>query len=436
MFRKIFCLFAVLVILPTFTANAATELSSFSVFATNSVWILRRTDVNSGNIGVADASPGPWLNSEVEVTIGHGDNIADGVSIYGDSIKIKTRASAFDIYYNELTNNGTIRGSEYTPLILPLDITMPVFPTPAPGTEDHDIPPGGSLTLNAGSYGEILVRKKATLTLTGGTYHFEDLDLANRSKVLFQAPTELIINNRLGAGKNAVIGPEDGSGISAKNIRIYVNGIDGSTGNLDAKPQAARIGYDNILHANIYAPNGTVWIKHGTVADGAFIGKDVKIGYDAQVTLNSGFLGVVLPPDPGEEGKLTLLGVDSDEDGVRDDIQRYIYFTYPDDEKLQLGLTYYAKEFQGVLADANDREAAYNHAVKMARHGECLFHIKGRGSINICRALRAEILNTRERSIAYITYSDNLGGRVIRGAPRDEWKDSCSFDVDATGGDQ
>ena len=31
-------------------------------------------------------------------------------------------------------------------------------------------------------------------------------------------------------------------------------------------------------------------------------------------------VGVVLPPDPGEEGKLTLLGIDTDEDGVRDDI--------------------------------------------------------------------------------------------------------------------
>ena len=81
-------------------------------------------------------------------------------------------------------------------------------------------------------------------------------------------------------------------------------------------------------------------------------------------------VGVVLPPDPGEEGKLTLLGIDSDEDGVRDDIQRYIYFTYPDDKKLQLGLTYYAKEFQGVLADADDRDAAYEHAIKMSRHNE------------------------------------------------------------------
>ncbi len=46
------------------------------------------------------------------------------------------------------------------------------------------------------------------------------------------------------------------------------------------------------------------------------------------------------------------------------------------------------------------------------------------------------ILNTRERSIVYITYSDNLGGKNIRKAPRDEWKDSCTFDVDAIGVEQ
>ncbi len=32
-------------------------------------------------------------------------------------------------------------------------------------------------------------------------------------------------------------------------------------------------------------------------------------------------LKINLPPDPGEVGKLTLQGVDSDEDGVRDDVQ-------------------------------------------------------------------------------------------------------------------
>ena len=54
----------------------------------------------------------------------------------------------------------------------------------------------------------------------------------------------------------------------------------------------------------------------------------------AQGNNNNGF---VLPTDPGKAGKETLLGIDTDGDGVRDDIQRYIYFTYPDDKKLRLG---------------------------------------------------------------------------------------------------
>ena len=31
---------------------------------------------------------------------------------------------------------------------------------------------------------------------------------------------------------------------------------------------------------------------------------------------------VILPPDPGEAGKLTLAGIDSNNDGVRDDLER------------------------------------------------------------------------------------------------------------------
>lgn len=280
MLRKIFCLFGVfvtLLILPTFTANASDNISSFSVFATNSVWVRLGADVNSGNIGVRDASPAPWLNALSEVSIGHNVHVADGIGIYGDTVKIKAGASVFDLYYNELINNGTARGSEYTPLVLPLDITMPEFPVPAPGTEDHVVPTRESLTLEPGSYGKIMVRRNATLILTGGTYHFENLDLGIfNAKVLFQSPTDLIINNRLKPGKGAYIGPEDGSSISARDIRIYVCGINGNTGYLGATPKAARVGFNNILRANIYAPYGTLWIKRGTVAEGAFIGRDVR----------------------------------------------------------------------------------------------------------------------------------------------------------------
>ena len=139
-----------------------------------------------------------------------------------------------------------------------------------------------------------------------------------------------------------------------------------------------------------------------------------------------------LPPDPGESGKQTLLGIDSDDDGVRDDIQRYIHFTYSDD-KVRAALTEVAKQYQSLLSSAADPDAAFNNATKMARHGECLDYIKGEEAADVLAALRAEVLNTRDRSIAYILYNDTLGGEIILGKPLADWKDSCAFDVDAIG---
>ena len=145
---------------------------------------------------------------------------------------------------------------------------------------------------------------------------------------------------------------------------------------------------------------------------------------------------VVLPPDPGKAGRQTLLGIDSDSDGVRDDIQRYIYFAYPDDEKVRVAMTQLAIEYQGLLSQASDPDAAFNHATRMARHGECLFYIQGETSLDTRAALKAEFLNTRERSLAYINYSNTLGGEIILGAPVRDWKNSCNFEVDAIGGIQ
>lgn len=140
-----------------------------------------------------------------------------------------------------------------------------------------------------------------------------------------------------------------------------------------------------------------------------------------------------LPPDPGEEGRRTLLGVDSDDDGVRDDIQRYIHSAYIDDETVQMALTEVAKQYQALLAQADDPDAAFNHATRNARHGECLDFLKGEEAADILAGLKAEILNTRERSLAYIAYNENLAGEMILGRPLTEWADSCAFSVETTG---
>ena len=171
-----------------------------------------------------------------------------------------------------------------------------------------------------------------------------------------------------------------------------------------------------------------------TSTDTFTIRQDRRVPFNPSLLVwDINFLTVNLPPDPGEAGKETVLGVDSDSDGVRDDIQRYIHYTYPENEKVRVALTQMAKEYQGILSQPNNHDVAFDHATIMARHGECLFYIQGESSLDARSALKAAILNTGERSRAYITYSNTLGGEVILGAPIENWKNSCNFNVDEIG---
>jgi len=61
---------------------------------------------------------------------------------------------------------------------------------------------------------------------------------------------------------------------------------------------------------------------------------------------NSNAIFTNLPPDPGAAGKLTLSGIDSDNDGVRDDVQRWIVMTYPNSQKTRAALTQRTKVMQ------------------------------------------------------------------------------------------
>jgi hypothetical protein len=135
--------------------------------------------------------------------------------------------------------------------------------------------------------------------------------------------------------------------------------------------------------------------------------------------------GDSLPPDPGSAGQLTLEGVDSDADGLRDDLQRHILLSY-DDPATRSALTVIAKSFQSALLGAADKSASLNEAGRLQRGIECLYSFRSdaKTTKNI---LMARVLNTRERSLAYLQFNHQLEGEIFRATPRALRGQVCSI---------
>lgn len=136
-----------------------------------------------------------------------------------------------------------------------------------------------------------------------------------------------------------------------------------------------------------------------------------------------------LPGDPGSNADATLLGVDKNNNGIRDDIDRYINFTFSNSEKARLALTDLAKSFQKVLqVPDSDVAAASDVYTQIHKNYDCLFYcfeVEGRKKANM---LKEVFFNTSERRKAFKAYEKLLSGAKTKveamGAQ------SCSFDVD------
>ncbi len=296
------------------------------VFGSNSVYMKNSSKVVSGDVVANDASPGPTLVSGYEMGMDPKSSTPAGYTVKADSVRIKNKAVAGgDVAYNDLNNKGTIGGTEITPLSLPVFAELPPFFSGTPGATPVSVPDGGYATLPAGDYGAVTVGEDATLAFDGGTYNVASITAGDGASLLFEAASEVRVDGRFLSGQGDAIGPDSGSGVTAHDVVFYVEGINGSDGAIDSTPLAAVIGHTNAVSANFYAPNGTLMIGHGSDATGAFLGRDVLVDVQAQVTLDSYFFN--RPPvavddsatvDEGgtvsvlDSGETSLLANDSD----------------------------------------------------------------------------------------------------------------------------
>ena len=135
-----------------------------------------------------------------------------------------------------------------------------------------------------------------------------------------------------------------------------------------------------------------------------------------------------LPPDPGEAGKQTLEGIDSDHDGVRDDMQRWIAVSQQEAPAVRAALRQMVRAQQAYILKADsDIDVVLANADKQSMANECLGYLIGGYSVmDISDALRAQMLNTKARSLAYVTADGKLSGHFF---PVLKFKaSSCDFD--------
>jgi hypothetical protein len=139
--------------------------------------------------------------------------------------------------------------------------------------------------------------------------------------------------------------------------------------------------------------------------------------------------GVILPPDPGPAGMTTLAGIDSDGDGVRDDVERWIAVTQPTSARNRMALMQAARGIQeATLFNGVQSQAAAGLDAESSAE-TCLSGIMGdsRAASTLSDELDSIELNTGQRVQAYLTANSLMGGTAFSLPSVANWTSLCSF---------
>ena len=148
----------------------------------------------------------------------------------------------------------------------------------------------------------------------------------------------------------------------------------------------------------------------------------------------------LLPPEPDETlNNSTLLGIDTNNNGVRDDVERWIYLEmtiYNGFKKIEQAIAMQkAKANQMALIDPTNKDDKVHKAMTAAfdcwvwyDYSKDLPRVSTLGKFS--RALKDKTFNTRERLKTYFQYDSTLTGRVFTLTPTLQTKSQCETNID------
>lgn len=308
----------------------AINVSRYSLLAIHSMHIENQAEIKRGFVGVTDFGEAPFLSGQVALDIDRQVVFAESVIVSAPRVRIDDRVDlAGTLVHTDLVSVGSRTNIG---LIFPVDrnywplIGLPDFLNSIPGTADVTVRPNGTEHISPGDYDHIVVRTNGTLIFTGGDYHIKNMELSTNANVVFEAPSVLYILEKLDQGNRSYMGPRANTSVKASDIFIYVSGVNGQVGGIQASPKAVSVGVQGQIEANVYVPNGTIVLQDKVHATGSFIAKDIVVGKQAVISHQSGWpvLDFESPLPPLPELSPSLSG-DFDNDGDIDLIDFLIF---------------------------------------------------------------------------------------------------------------
>ena len=137
---------------------------------------------------------------------------------------------------------------------------------------------------------------------------------------------------------------------------------------------------------------------------------------------------VVLPPSEGDEGKKTLLGIDSNKDGLRDDLERHLKTVYHGKPEAQRYLRSLYLATQEIIRTANDPDQsikATNRQLMVIQCAGYLFQKNDPGLDDIYRQHKLMAMDTSARREAMLKSAKHYRGEVFLGLSNIEEEQKC-----------
>ena len=142
-------------------------------------------------------------------------------------------------------------------------------------------------------------------------------------------------------------------------------------------------------------------------------------------------LGVALWPQRHTLGLESLAGIDHNQDGIRDDVEKLIEEKYGKDARLRLAVRQLAREYQQDIVSAGNQPVAVGRlgesetSTFSSKGVDCLHLLAGDRSSEILKEIQAATANTAIRIKALIHYSARFHGKVLSGEMNPQ---GCDFE--------